>query len=140
MRFSDREIQEHLLAGGSIQRKGWDESIYFNQGYLIYNCGAAYLLNERDLKANDWEVIDDNNSENYHSKMTWKQFKEWVRSYKNKIYYEESQNGEVLRIGNLLIDSKGNISAIGNEIELSKNLSYNEMRVIIEFLCDGILR
>lgn len=138
MKFLDKEIQEHLFAGGSIKRKFSDTSIHFSQGYLIYGCGIAYLFNERDLKANDWEIL--NNDSNVVYKLSWEKFKDWTKDFcmKTNIHCIEYQDVEMLEIGNICVDSMGNMLATDSKfkIQIGQKLEYAEMITIITFLYD----
>lgn len=51
MKFCDKIIQNHLLAGGEVKR------VNANPGYRSMRIGDDYQLDRDDLIADDWEIV-----------------------------------------------------------------------------------
>lgn len=57
MKFCNKEIQSHLLRGGKITRKNSHLAICLDDGKLTNEYGFPYPLGEKDLKADDWQIV-----------------------------------------------------------------------------------
>lgn len=63
MKFCDKKIQDHLLAGGKVKRPSFWKPIYSNRFNLVFqdndNVEKVYWLDREDLTADDWEIVVD---------------------------------------------------------------------------------